>query len=54
MKYELNVAKDENIDLLMDYKSRNIFQYAVNLSDEEVDKINNYVKCNIPKTNSKL
>lgn len=49
MEYELKFAKNENINLLIDYKSKNIFEYAVNLSDEEVDKINDYVKCNIQK-----
>ena len=49
MEYELIFAKDENIDLLIEYKSKNIFEYAVSLSEEEVDKINDYVKCNIPK-----
>jgi ribosomal protein S18 acetylase RimI-like enzyme len=49
MKYELILAKFENIDLLIGYKLRNIFEYAINLTDEEVDKINNYVNSNIPK-----
>lgn len=49
MKYELIFAKDENKDLLIQYKLKNISEYAYNLSDEEITKINNYVKLNIPK-----
>lgn len=49
MKYELIFAKDKNKDLLIQYKLKNISEYAYNLSDEEITKINNYVKLNIPK-----
>ncbi len=49
MFYELESATRNNIDLLIQYKLKSIINYADNLSNEEIDKINNYVKINVPK-----
>ncbi len=49
MKYELNQAKKENLELLIQYKLNTIFEYASNLFDEEIEKINKYVNNNVPK-----
>ncbi|MFA7121199.1 MAG: hypothetical protein WC277_06940, partial [Bacilli bacterium] len=49
MKYKLISAQEENLELLIKYKLKTIFEYAVNLSEEEIKKINRYVKNNIPK-----
>ncbi len=49
MEYELKLAKDEDIDLLIQYKLNNILEYADDLSEKEIDKINIYVKNNVSK-----
>ncbi|MDD4706067.1 MAG: GNAT family N-acetyltransferase [Bacilli bacterium] len=49
MKYKLKYAKDENLELLIKYKLKTIYEYAENLSDEEIEKINKYVKNNVLK-----
>ncbi len=49
MKYELSFAKKDSTELLIKYKLNSIFEYAVNLSRYEIDKINKYVKYVIPK-----
>lgn len=49
MDYLLESASKIDIDRLINYKLNNIFDYAKNLEQEEIDKINNYVKNNIPK-----
>ncbi|MDD2409557.1 MAG: GNAT family N-acetyltransferase [Bacilli bacterium] len=49
MKYKLKNASEKNLELMIKYKLKNIFEYAINLSAEEIEKINNYVNDNIPK-----
>lgn len=49
MDYLLESASELEIDRLIKYKLNNIFNYAKNLEQDEIDKINNYVKNNIPK-----
>ena len=49
MKYELIKASLSDIEKLIKYKKRNIFEYADNLSIDEINQINNYVDSNIPK-----
>ncbi|MBP3766591.1 MAG: GNAT family N-acetyltransferase [Bacilli bacterium] len=49
MKYELIKSSDKDINRLIDYKKRTIYDYAKDLSDEEIDKINNYVTNEVPK-----
>lgn len=43
-KYKLQSATQKDIDILIRYKLSNIFEYANNLSIEEINKINKYVK----------
>ena len=49
MNYKLvNVTKND-ISKLIEYKLKSIFDYAENLSLEEINQINDYVKSNVPK-----
>ena len=48
MKYILAKAKPDDIDLLIEYKLDSILKYAENLSEEEANRIRNYVTANIP------
>lgn len=43
MDYKLINANRDNIKMIIKYKLNNIFEYAINLSNEEIDKIKNYV-----------
>ena len=47
--YKLVKSRESNIEKLIEYKKRTIYEYAEKLSDEEINKINNYVENNIPK-----
>ena len=49
MKYELIKSSNKDIDRLIEYKKRTIFEYAKDLSKEEINKINNYVTNEVPK-----
>ena len=49
MKYKLSKSTDEDINRLIDYKKKTIFEYAKDLSENEINKINNYAKNNVPK-----
>ncbi|MCR4581618.1 MAG: GNAT family N-acetyltransferase [Bacilli bacterium] len=49
MKYELVKSSIEDIDRLSEYKKKTIFEYAKDLSNDEIDKINNYVASEVPK-----
>ena len=49
MNYKLVKSSINDIDILIKYKKETIFEYAKNLSNEEIDRINNYVTNNIPK-----
>ena len=49
MKYELIKSSNKDIDRLVEYKKITIYEYAKDLSDEEIDKINNYVTNEVPK-----
>ena len=42
-------ANIDDVSILIDYKLKNIFDYAESLSLEEIKQINNYVKSNVPK-----
>jgi len=41
--YNLVIAKSENIEQIINYKLNNIFEYAREVSEEEKNKITNYV-----------
>lgn len=49
MNYKLIKSSNDDVNKLIDYKKKTIFEYANNLSQEEIDKINNYVNNNVPK-----
>ena len=49
MEYELVESSSEDIDRLIDYKKRTIYEYAKELSENEMNKINNYVENEVPK-----
>ena len=49
MKYELVKSSNKDIDRLIEYKKRTIFEYAKDLSKEEINKINNYVTNEVPE-----
>lgn len=50
MKYELIKSSKQDIDRLIEYKKATIFDHAKDLSNEEIDKINNYVTSEVPKS----
>ena len=49
MNYKLIKSSNDDIEKLIDYKKKTIFEYAKDLSESEINKINNYVKNNVPK-----
>lgn len=49
MNYVLIKSGVSDIDRLIKYKKNTIYEYAENLSDEEINKINSYVENNVPK-----
>ena len=49
MNYKLIKSSSKDIEKLIDYKKKTIFEYAKDLPEDEVNKINNYVKTNVPK-----
>ena len=49
MNYKLVNATKNDISKLIEYKLKSIFNYAENLSLEEINQINDYVKNNVPK-----
>lgn len=48
MKYVLMSAEYSNISVLIDYKYNNILEYAVDIKDDEKEKIKGYVSKDIP------
>ena len=49
MNYELIKSYNNDIERLIKYKKKTIYEYAKNLSEEEINRINNYVSINVPK-----
>ena len=49
MDYKLIKSSNDDIERLIDYKKKTIFEYAKDLPNNEINKINNYVKNNMPK-----
>ena len=49
MNYELMKSSNNDIERLIEYKKKTIYEYANNLREEEINKINNYVSNNVPK-----
>jgi ribosomal protein S18 acetylase RimI-like enzyme len=50
MNYKLIKSSYTDIEKLIEYKKRTIFEYAKDLSEDEINRINNYVKNNVPKS----
>ena len=49
MEYNLIKASNKDIDRLVEYKKKIIFEYAKDLSEEEINEINNYVNKEVKK-----
>ena len=49
MKYRISKSSDKYINRLIEYKKITIYEYAKDLSNEEIDKINKYVTSEGPK-----
>ena len=49
MNYKLDKSSVDGIGRLIDYKNKTIYEYARNLSSDEINKINNYVEHEVPK-----
>ena len=49
MNYILVKSSNDDVDKLIEYKKETVFKYANNLSEEEKNKINNYINNNIPR-----
>ena len=49
MKYDLISANVEHIPMLIEYKYNNVLEYAVDIADDEKDKIKGYVSKDIPE-----
>ena len=49
MNYKLIKSSNDDIEKLIKYKEKTIFEYAKDLPDNEINKINNYIKNNVPK-----
>ena len=49
MNYKLIKSSNNDIDKLIEYKKSTIYEYANNLQDDEIKKINNYVKNTVPE-----
>lgn len=49
MEYKLLKSTSNDINRLIEYKKRTIYEYAKDLSDEEINKINRYITSEVPK-----
>ena len=49
MKYELIKSSKNDIERLIKYKKETIYEFANNLSEEEINRINNYIITNVPE-----
>ena len=49
MEYKLEKSYPKDISILVDYKLRNIFDYANHLTEDEMSRIIDYVKKMVPK-----
>ena len=49
MKYELINSSKNDIERLIKYKKETIYEFANNLSEEEINRINNYIITSVPK-----
>ena len=49
MEYKLLKSSSNDINRLIEYKKRTIYEYAKDLSAEEINKINRYITREVPK-----
>jgi ribosomal protein S18 acetylase RimI-like enzyme len=49
MEYKLVKSTKDDLDKIIEYKKQTIFDFADNLSQDEIDKINNYVETTVPE-----
>ena len=49
MEYKLLKSTSNDINRLIEYKKRTIYEYAKDLSDEEINKITRYIASEVPK-----
>ena len=49
MKYELVQSSKNDVNKIKEYNKKTIYQYANDLSEEEINEINDYVNKTIPK-----
>ena len=49
MNYKLIKSSSDDIEKLINYKKKIIYEYAKNLSENEINDINNYVEDKVPK-----
>lgn len=49
MEYKLLKSSSNDINRLIEYKKRTIYEYAKDLSAEEINKINRYIASEVPK-----
>ena len=49
MEYKLSKSSNKDTNRLIEYKKRTIYEYAKDLSNEEIDKINKYITGEVPK-----
>ena len=49
MKYDIELATNNDINILIKYKYNNILDYAKDLSQDEIDEITKYVKKSVLK-----
>ena len=48
MNYELVKSSNKDIDRLVEYKKKTVFEYTKDLAREDIDRINNYIIKEIP------
>ena len=48
--YKLIKSSNNDIDRLIEYKKRTIYEYAKDLTNDEIDEINSYVISEVPKS----
>ena len=49
MNYKLVKSSTNDIEILIEYKKRTIFEYAKDLLEDDINKINRYVEVEVPK-----
>lgn len=50
INYKLIKSSTNDVDRLIEYKKRTIYEYAKDLTNDEIDEINSYVISEVPKS----